>query len=590
MIQETRSVWISIWYQDRQFEFEHDSAEKPLIIGRQFLKKLFQLSGDQFTNISRNHLEIQYDPTNDQVWASDHSLLGTLARVIGNEHDNLGPEFLYHHDRFLIKRHMRLRLQNEGTDREPDDVIIEIENPNHEETRPILEVSAYWDRLLSQLRSVRAAQLIGVPGSGKSTLSKKLLATQGSVWQRQRDRQLGGPALVGWVDCRILGNDEQPSWLQLGRRILAALQTAADDQYLFDLRDELRSAVIYFDANVQTRVGQMNAPFRQALRAINKRNLRPVIVFDHFDTAFAQLDKLMLYQLVQFHQWPEVGEMVRYVLVTRRPLEQLRADYRDDGIGEFYTLFSRYGVQMGPVDEGAFRNLWREVAPEFAYVSAETLRTLYTLSGGHPGLTRELYEELAINRWIEDKPETWGDYLRSVDWHARPSQNCVTIWESLDSAEQRALMNHLNGDVASPRTLERLRAAGLINGQNQLFSPLFAQLLTRNETPKPIHVPSNALEVNLSSQRVYVNGEDVTKRLAGRKLDVLLYLYQHANEVCAYNELIEHTIEAQTPVDALFLEAERGSLQRTVSRLCRIVDPKRRYIQNEQGRGYILRI
>lgn len=589
MAHETRTIWVSLWYQDKRVEFEHDLADCPLIIGRQFLKQAFNLRGEHFRNISRNHLEIQYDPSQDQVEAADNSLLGTLARVVGDQLDNLGPEFLYHRDRFLVKRHMRLRLQNEGADREPNDVIIEVENPNHEETRPILEASAYWDRLLSQLRSVRAAQLVGLPGSGKSTLSKKLLATQGSVWQRQRDRHLGGPALVTWIDCRLMGNDERPLWLQLGRRILSALQIAADDQSLFDLRDELRSAVNYFDANVTQRVGQMNAPFRQALRAINRHNLRPVFVFDHFDNAFVQLDKFMLYQLYQFHQWPEVGEVLRYVLVTRRPLDQLRADCRDDGINEFYTLFSRYVIQMGTVGEDAFRYLWREVAPEFAFVSAETLQSLYKLSGGHPGLTRELYEELAINRWIDAAPETWSDWLQQVDWRLRPSQNCVAIWESLDSAEQRALVNHLNGDLVSTRTYERLRSSGLINTQNQLFSPIFTQLLARDRTPQAAPAP-NALDINVAERRVYVYGEDVTARLAGRKLDVLLYLYTHANQVCDYNELIQHSLDTETDIDELFLEAERGSLQRTVSRLCRIVDPKRRLIQNEQGRGYILRI
>ncbi len=580
----TRPIWVSIWYRNQEQGFEHDVAKRPLIIGRKFLQQLFNTNGNTFRNVSRNHLEIIYDSAKDQLWATDQSLLGTLARVVND--DNMGPEFLYHHESFLVKRSMRLRLQNEDNERQPDDVLINIENDDHEETRPILDAPEHWDKLLSQLRSLRAAHIVGVAGTGKSTLAKKLLAPDGTLWQRQRDRHLGGTALVAWVDCHLMHN--APIWQTVGRRMLSALQTAADERGLFELRDELRDAVNYFNGNVRTRIGQMNAVFRGALRLVAKAGLRPLFVFDHFDGAFAQIDPFMLYQLYQFHQWPEIGESLRYLVITRRPLEMVRDDIETDGVNEFVSLFGRTALRLTPVNSDEFRKLWREVAPPYGFVSAENLSGLYKLCGGHPALTRELYQELALNGWLDDAPKTWDKQLRRLDWRERPSQSAVTLWQSLNEVEQHTVLASLT-DAPSDKHVElALRSAGLFNRRGELFSPIFRDTVLNQRDGQPL--PTQGLYVMPERQRVLLNGEDVTGKLSGRKLDVLMYLHENAGRLCTYNELIENTLAADVALDELLLEMERGSLQRTVSRLCRIVDPKRKYIFNEQGRGYLLRI
>ncbi len=580
---ESHPIWVSIWYRDQERGFEHDTAEGSLIIGRKFLQSLFNTNGETFRNVSRNHLEIHYDLSKDQLWASDRSLLGTLARVVND--DNVGPEFLYHHEPFLVKRSMRLRLQNEDDEREPDDVLINIENDAHEETCPIVDAPAHWDRLLSQLRSVRAAHIVGLAGTGKSTLAKKLLAPDGTLWQRQRDRHLGGTALVAWVDCHLMHG--APVWQLVGRRMLSALYTAADERGLFELRDDLKDAVEYFNENVRTRIGQMNAIFRGALRLVIKAGLRPLFVFDHFDTAFAQIDPFMLYQLYQFHQWPEIGETLRYLVITRRPLEMVRDDVEKDGVNEFVSLFGRTAIRLTPIAEQEFRKLWREVAPAYGFISAETLTDLHTISGGHPALTRELYQELAINGWLDDAPESWRDRLNQVDWRERPAQSALTLWQSLNEAEQHTILAALN-DAPNDKQIElALRSAGLFNDQGELFSPIFRKTVIQQCDGQPI--PQDGLHVVPERQRVLLNGEDVTGKLSGRKLDVLMYLHANAGRLCSYNELIENTISADVALDDLLLETERGSLQRTVSRLCRIVDPQRQHIFNEQGRGYLLR-
>ena len=588
MSEEKHIVWVSLQYRDKQHEFVHDLAESPLLIGRKLLRRLFDVSNSSLRNISRRHIEIQYDEINQQIWATDTSLLGTLARVVGDEPQQVGPEFLYHHERFLVKRRMRLRLQNEDDGREPDDVIIGLENQNYDETRPIMSKPASWDRMLNNLRSVRAAHLLGMPGNGKSTLAKKLVAPNNTLWQRQRDRQLGGNILTGWVDCHLLPNHDEPLWRTLARQIITSFMVAADEQNIPELRQPIEAALRYFEANVHELNSEMNSVLRGVLRTIFKQgNARALIVFDHFDTVFSEVDKFMLYQLFQLHQWSDAGEEIQFVVVTRRPLDTLRDDIREDGVFEFVNLFARHVIRMGCVPQAEFHKLWREIAPEFNYVNAEQLDQLYALSGGHSGLTRELFEELAVNGWLSHDPDHWGELLRSVNWKQRPSRNCMAVWHAMSQDEQDAMRGLMQSEVPAPPILEQFRSLGILRVDGTLFSPLFAPVIGTNN---PDVVKSKrALFISSAEQRVFVGGQDVTPKLNGRKLDVLLYLHSNANKLCTYQELIENTLPLDSHIDKLTIESERGSLQRTVSRLCRIIDPKRSYISNEQGRGYKLR-
>ena len=108
-----------VWYQDKKVSIIYEAGES-LVIGRKQLQLLFNINGASFQNISRHHLEIYYDEKREEFWARDSSLLGTLVRVVG-QNDEVGPEFLYHHEQFMIRRRMRLRLHNEDPQREPDD-------------------------------------------------------------------------------------------------------------------------------------------------------------------------------------------------------------------------------------------------------------------------------------------------------------------------------------------------------------------------------------------------------------------------------------------------------------------------------------
>ena len=588
MSEDKHIVWVSFRYKDQQYELEHDLSESPLLVGRKLLQRAFNVTGITLRNVSRRHLEIQYDEVSEQIWATDTSLLGTLARVVGDDPHEFGPEFLYHHERFLVKRHMRLRLQNEDDTREPDDIIIELENQNYEETRPIMSKPASWDRMLNHLRTVRAAHLLGTPGTGKTTLARKLVAPNNTLWQRQRDRQLGGSTLVAWVDCHMLPESDEPLWRTFSRQILLAVRDATDARDMPELSEHISSALRYFDANVKQRTSETNAILRGALRSvINDGNVLPVILFDHFDSVFENVDKFILYQLFQLHQWHDISEQLQFVIITRRPLVMLRDDIRDDGVFEFVNLFARHAIRMGCVPKEEFNSLWREVAPEFNYLDETTLNSLYDLSGGHPGLTRELFEELAVNGWLTRDPSSWNELLRSVNWHVRPSRSCTAIWNSMSIREQEAMQGLLVGEMPPPPVLEQFRSLGILRVDGTLFSPLFAHAIGHHGLEIPKVDPT--LFINPDEQRVFVAGQDVTQQLNGRKLEVLLYLHNHANKLCTYQELIENTLPTDSHVDELTLESERGSLQRTVSRLCRIVDPKRSYICNEQGRGYRLR-
>lgn len=549
----------------------------PFTIGRSYLAELFSLPPRELRNISTKHLLLELKE-DGRIWGWDQSTAGTLVST-SYEHGEAIRYFKKQHERFPIARHMEIKLRNEAADGSADDVKIRILNPMHDETEPI-DYSP-WGELLNQLRSRRVAHLFGIPKGGKSFLARKLTAPDNTNWQRQRDAQLGGRILAARLDGRNVAPHDNGLWYSLARQMLIAMRDAADQAGLHTVGNQLADLEDGFTADSFQRPSQINVAFGRAFRAIYDAERYPLLIFDSFDAVYADLELDMFLQLREFrNRWDPLSRHIYLVLITRRPLDELRDDNWHEGIAGFHSLFAQNSIVVNNVPRAAFRKLWFEVS-DGQDLNNEEEELLWQLTGGHPGLLAELFEDLDQHNII-NRRESWQTYLGGITWAEHPPRCCDTIWRALRPTERDAVRRLAQNKGISVLERNNLERMGIVNSEGQVFSPIFREVATRFRHQEQQR--ERGLRIDERRRQVFLDGA-LVELTDGKELDILLFLFKRANEVCTYEELIKHTTGQFGQVNFFH---DKGALQRAVSRLRKRIDPEGVILVNKQGRGYVL--
>jgi hypothetical protein len=220
-------------------------------------------------------------------------------------------------------------------------------------------------------------------------------------------------------------------------------------------------------------VREFNRTLVHVLSQVARETERSLVcVFDEFDEWYPCLEADLLDNLQALCS--QLEDIFHFVVVTRRPLDQLRTDVDDERVAEFNALFADHAIRLGCVPGKEFSSVWYEVAPGRDNDSAA--QALYTLSGGHPGLARQLYDWLS-DEGVQNQPAIWAERLSNVHWGVRPHTWCHRLWHGLTPAQRQALVARLDG-APLPLEIEReLREESILREDGQLFSPVFEQCL-----------------------------------------------------------------------------------------------------------------
>ena len=131
--------------------------------------------------------------------------------------------------------------------------------------------------------------------------------------------------------------------------------------------------------------------------------------------------------------------------------------------------------------------------------------------------------------------------LREEQLHKLPTLRleCTKIWQQLSGDEQDTLMLVAHNRPVDGRLAQALSLKGLLQtlggGASSVFSPLFATFLQTISTfPAGVRAP---IQIDPTRRTVLYYGRDISSEITSLEYKLLLYLWQHLNEVCPVAEV-----------------------------------------------------
>ena len=268
---------------------------------------------------------------------------------------------------------------------------------------------------------------------------------------------------------------------------------------------------------------------------------------------------------------------VRYLVSLRDEIARIRENV--DDIEPFYEYVTLHVFYIGPYSSDDAAYVLETLLERHKQTwPPQLIHKIIDVSGGHPGLLRELHAWVTHNQ--RSLPEQLDVLLReSQIW-----EECVRLWQSLHRDEQQALYQIANrGDLTGiPIEVVRiLSSKGLITVAHpsaRIFSPLFAAFARQ-------HAAGVEKGIKIQGGRVWVDGREVD--LTRSELRLLEYLVHHAGEVCSREDLIQYVYKEE--YDSTGGDIADMRLDSLIYRLREKVEPDRRhprYILTIRGRGF----
>ncbi|HSV86297.1 MAG TPA: winged helix-turn-helix domain-containing protein [Levilinea sp.] len=309
-----------------------------------------------------------------------------------------------------------------------------------------------------------------------------------------------------------------------------------------------------------------------AMRMIcQEHNIQVRFLLDEFDGIYRSLPALSLDNLRALRDANK--HHLSYVLFLRQPLARLR---EPAGNESFYELFSRALLGLTPYTPEDVGDMFAQVqARRQVELPAAQREIIHTLSGGHPGTIMALFD-LALKQ-----PElVQAGSILALAQDALIVEECRKLWHSLDSDERLSMLEIAQGSRPAAETSELLLLKGLAvnqDGKLKLFNPLIEAYARQADI-------EDKLTIHALARTVMLGGRKIPQQ-APLVFDLLLYLYEHAGEVCDREQIIQalyHNNHA---------DINDNALDNLVKRARQAIEPepqKPRYLITCRGVGYTL--
>lgn len=309
----------------------------------------------------------------------------------------------------------------------------------------------------------------------------------------------------------------------------------------------------------------------------NQLGLRIIFLIDEFDELCRRLPARAFAALRALRD--DYKYQLMYVVATRLEVARLRAEPLE--IEAFEELISSHTIWLGPYGEEGARDMLSRLETRYnTPLEAKLVDEVLRLSGGHPGLLREVY-------YLARQPQP------SLTQAARNSTSlaaeCRRIWLSLPPEEQQVLSS-LAHSAALPASqakfLDRLAHKGMVkkSGINwEVFSPLLAEF-SQQQSPA-------AAPIQLDSHRrtLWISGYE-TPKLTQLEYKLIAFLAQRPGQICTRDELAHHLY----PLDTNTWQGDGVSdnrLDSIIKRLRKKIEPhpqEPRYLVTVHGHGFQL--
>lgn len=415
------------------------------------------------------------------------------------------------------------------------------------------------DKILSFIRKGNSAQVVGLPGVGRSNILR-LLAYNNAL----RVKHLGENYKWFHFVYMDLSEIKGKTFHELVKFVLISLSYSFSERKMIDEQKTV-SAILK-----EAVVGQDELILFQALKkAIDylsiEKELTVVLLFDRFDTYFPNLTPSF------FTDIRVLRNRAKYrfscVFSLERPLEELLEPGMFAEFSEFIA-----GNQVWPSLSDPETNSFR-----FSYLEKtsgrkttdEIKKQILSLTGGHGKLSRIGLEAILAE---DAPPKNLSEFLLSKK---AINGALLEIWNSLSPSEQKTVLKAPKDLPADSYPV----LTGLVkSGEIQI--PLFQNSL--KDFPKP---ENDKITFDENTQEIKLGQESLTDVLSPSEFKLLRFLILNRDRVCGKEEIISSVWSDAKSREGVTDQA----LDQIVYRVRRKIeeDPNNPiHLQTIKGRGY----
>ena len=436
----------------------------------------------------------------------------------------------------------------------------EPEYTHFESLYPDTTRDAEIDQILSYIKNGNSAQVVGLPGVGRSNLLRFLAYNN-----KARVKHLGDN--YKWYHFVYLDLSEIKgrNLSELTKFILISLSYSLSERKMEKEQEKVNSflkEVVTFSDDLIL--------FQALKKAIDylslEKELTTILVFDRFDSYFGSLNPEFFTNLHVLRN--RVKYRFSCVFSLERPIEDT---LEPELYKEFYEFVVGNTVYLPIKDNEA--NLFR-----FSYIerasgktaSEKTKNEILELTGGHGKLSRISFEAMLA----DDKlPDDFSLFLLSK---ASVKGALLELWNALTPLEQKHIFKN---DLKELEPTSFLLLSGLVS-DGKIQIPLLVSFLP--QLPQPA---TEKIEFFPETNEIKQGNESLTDKLSPSEFKLLRYLAQNKDKVCEKEEIINAVWSDAATQEGVTDQA----LDQIVYRLRRKIetDPNTPiHLHTIKGRGY----
>lgn len=351
------------------------------------------------------------------------------------------------------------------------------------------------------LKLRNSVELVGVKRVGISNFLRFFLYHKDiiSTYINHNEKHLFVP-----VDLNdLIERELQPFWILLFKRLLDAV-----DQSELSVQTQKKISSLFL-ASIQSQDLFLTLEYlREAVQLILAENIYPTFFLLRFDRLDQAITKEFFNNLQGFIE--NSAHRISFVFTSFRPLDQIKPDvFTRPELASFSHI-----MDLHPASITDMRVIYESMKDKFDLKMSKSMENaVLKISGGH---VQYLYLILVILHEkissTADLPE--GDIIQLVVSDERIRLQSEEIWESL-SKDEKDILVQVVSEKKNTQKPSYLQRTGILDENNTVFSPLFAQYLSQMSKSN-----DESVEFSRKEHRLYT------------------LLFEHKDQICEREKII----------------------------------------------------
>jgi DNA-binding winged helix-turn-helix (wHTH) protein len=404
----------------------------------------------------------------------------------------------------------------------------------HDNSRPLHFREEDIKYVMQSLLAGKSCALIGVDGTGKSSLIRHLIS------KAVREHYLGDKDHFQFflIDSHEL---PAPSALAYYRRMVSLLDGVASKN------GHVRPSHEMLASHDEEAV--LQHLFEQADIVLGTREQhRLVFCIDEFDIVFTEVEPQFLRILQALRN--RTGGRICYVVLSNN-LPSFVNEARGRTIRDMFSeLFERRVRGIKPLQEkDSLGVVERELGAHYKDCPPRVRELFRLVSGSHHGMLKIAIAAYKDGNVVLREGDTVMLATEKLLADVEVLSKCEQLWNHLSDIEQHLLKHMQDGELSRSITIqqhsmrqvgeavESLLLKGILienghtSGVYRCFSPLFLTYLHRH-----IFSVSRGLRLDPMRQRLWIDGAMQAVHLTANEFKLLSFLALHAGEICSREE------------------------------------------------------